>query len=90
MPKNLTCCYRDILIKAGLRHIRFHDLRHTHATIMLSQNVHPMIVSERLGHSAISITLDTYSHVLPNMQADAVRQFDDAFGTALNKKSGED
>ncbi|MNB79187.1 Transposase [compost metagenome] len=48
--------------------IRFHDLRHTHATILLKKGVHPKIVQERLGHSSITVTMDTYSHVLPNMQ----------------------
>lgn len=48
--------------------IRFHDLRHTHATILLKKGVHPKIVQERLGHSSIQVTLDTYSHVLPNLQ----------------------
>lgn len=48
--------------------IRFHDLRHTHATILLKNGAHPKIVQERLGHSSITVTLDTYSHVLPNMQ----------------------
>ena len=48
--------------------LRFHDLRHSHATQMLSNNVHPKIASERLGHSKVSITLDLYSHVIPGMQ----------------------
>jgi integrase len=48
--------------------IRFHDLRHTHATLLLKKGVHPKIVQERLGHSSITMTLDTYSHVLPNLQ----------------------
>jgi integrase len=56
---------------AGVRRIRFHDLRHTHATHALQAGVHPKIVSERLGHSSITITLDTYSHVLPSMQREA-------------------
>jgi integrase len=51
--------------------IRFHDLRHTHATLMLGAGVHPKVVQERLGHTSIQITLDTYSHVMPGMQADA-------------------
>lgn len=54
-----------------LPRIRFHDLRHTSATIALSANVNPKVVSDRLGHSTISITMDTYSHVLPGLQADA-------------------
>jgi integrase len=59
--------------------MRFHDLRHSHATMLLLQGVHPKIVSERLGHASIGITLDTYSHVLPNMQTDAVAAFDALF-----------
>jgi integrase len=56
---------------AGVRPIRFHDLRHTHATHALQAGVHPKIVSERLGHSTVTITLDTYSHVLPGLQREA-------------------
>jgi integrase len=56
---------------AGVRRIRLHDLRHTHATHALQAGVHPKVVSERLGHSTITITLDTYSHVLPSMQREA-------------------
>lgn len=65
--------------KAGLPQIRFHDLRHTHATLLLQQGVHPKIVSERLGHSTVSITLDTYSHVIPTMQKEAAEMFDALF-----------
>ncbi|MFM7101017.1 MAG: site-specific integrase, partial [Verrucomicrobiota bacterium] len=61
----------------GLSRIRFHDLRHTSATLLLAQGVHPKVVQERLGHSQISVTLDTYSHVLPTMQAEAAGKFDD-------------
>ena len=57
--------------RAGVRRIRFHDLRHTHATHALQLGIHPKIVSERLGHSSITVTLDTYSHVLPSMQQEA-------------------
>ncbi len=57
--------------------MRFHDLRHAHATLMLQQGTHPKIVSERLGHSTIAITLDTYSHVLPGLQREAADAFDD-------------
>lgn len=59
--------------------ISFHDLRHTHATLMLESGVHPKVVQERLGHSTISTTLDTYSHAVPNLQSDAVDQFATAF-----------
>ena len=62
--------------------VRFHDLRHAHATLMLTQGVHPKVVSERLGHASIGITLDTYSHVLPSLQQEAAAAFDDLFGSA--------
>ena len=65
-----------LLDKAGLPHIRFHDLRHTAATLLLQQGVHPKVVSELLGHSSIGLTLDTYSHVIPDMQQQAVVAMD--------------
>ena len=68
----------SILKKANLPTIRFHDLRHTCATLLLSRNVNPKIVSEMLGHATVAITLDTYSHVLPNMQDGAARALEDA------------
>lgn len=70
----------------ALPRIRFHDLRHAHATHLLASGVHPKIASERLGHSKVGITLDTYSHVLPNMQANAVALVDEALTAALNKR----
>jgi integrase len=63
--------FDKMLERAGLPHIRFHDARHTAATLLLLQGVHPKVVSEMLGHAAIAITLDLYSHVLPDMQRDA-------------------
>ena len=68
--------------QAGLPGVRFHDLRHTHATLMLKQGVHPKIVSERLGHASINITLDTYSHVLPGLQEKAALAFEEALQPA--------
>jgi len=59
------------LAKAGLPNIRFHDLRHTCATLMPAQGVNPKIAQERLGHATIAQTMDTYSHVLPPMQEQA-------------------
>lgn len=67
----------NILKGAGLPPVRFHDLRHTHATLLLEQGVHPKVVSERLGHSSITVTMDIYSHVSQNMQAQVARQVDD-------------
>ena len=60
-----------------------HDARHTHTSLMLKQGVHPKIVQERLGHSTIAITLDTYSHVAPGLQEAAATRFDDVL---VNKK----
>lgn len=64
--------FHPLLMKAKLPQIRFHDLRHTAATLMLQLDVHPKVVQEMLGHSSISITLDTYSHAVPTMQMGAV------------------
>jgi integrase len=62
---------KPILERAGLPRIRFHDLRHTHATLLLVSGVNPKVVSERLGHASVEFTLKTYSHVLPTIQKDA-------------------
>ena len=70
---------RALLKEAGLPPIRFHDLRHSAATIMLSMGVHPKVVQELLGHSNISMTMDTYSHVLPSMQQEAMDRLNDLF-----------
>jgi integrase len=78
-PDTLSSGWYRFCRKQGLPHVRFHDLRHAHATLMLLQGVHPKVVSERLGHASIGITLDTYSHVLPSMQSEAVRAFDELF-----------
>ena len=75
-PGVVSHTFAKVLKKAGLPHIRFHDLRHSHATILLKGGVHPKIVSERLGHASIGITLDTYSHVLPGLQERAAEHFD--------------
>ncbi len=71
--------WKPLLKRAGLpSSVRFHDLRHTCATLLLSRYVNPKIVSEMLGHASVGITLDTYSHLLPNMQQDAARAMEDA------------
>jgi integrase len=81
-PDSLSSAWRRLLRKHNLPPVRFHDLRHAHATLMLLQGVHPKIVSERLGHASVGITLDTYSHVLPSMQSQAVEAFDRLFPAA--------
>src|ERR1700726_1600593 len=73
--------------KTQLAQLRFHDLRHAHATHMLANGVHPKVASERLGHSKIGITLDLYSHVLPGMEADAAERVDVALQAAINRRT---
>lgn len=85
-PRSLTHEWVRVLGKTSLPRIRFHDLRHTHASQMLSAGVHPKIASERLGHSTIGITLDLYSHVMPGMQADAAEQVDAALQAAISSE----
>ena len=72
--------YSADLFRAGIPQVRFHDLRHTAATLLLSENVHPKVVQETLGHSTIAVTLDMYSHVSPDMQAEAAAAMDRIFG----------
>ena len=81
-PDTMSSRWNRFLKRSGLPDIRFHDLRHGHATLMLLQGVHPKVVSERLGHASVGITLDTYSHVLPSMQTEAALAFDQLFGAA--------
>ncbi|MGG1617794.1 tyrosine-type recombinase/integrase [Paenibacillus sp. NRS-1782] len=81
-PTTLTRLMQRTIKELELPHIRFHDLRHTAASLMLSIGVHPKVVSEILGHSSVSITLDTYSHLLMNMQSDATQ----GLSSLLSKK----
>ncbi len=74
---NLVEHFKDYLKLANLPDIRFHDLRHTAASLMLLKGIHPKVVQERLGHSDIGITLNLYSHVLPGMQEDAAEKLDE-------------
>ena len=77
-PDTITHAFRKAVKKLGLSNTRFHDLRHTHATLMLKQGIHPKIVSERLGHASVNVTLNTYSHVLPGLQEAAAAVFEEA------------
>ena len=77
-PNKVLERFKTLLKRAGLPHMRFHDLRHSAATILLTMRVHPKIVQELLGHNQISMTMDIYSHVLPTMQGAAMSQLNDA------------
>jgi integrase len=82
---NITQVYKRVLKNAELRtSLRLYDLRHSHATLLLKAGVHAKVVSERLGHSTIALTLDVYSHVLPSMQAEAAAHLE----TMLYRKNG--
>jgi integrase len=87
-PQSLTHAWHRFLVGNKLPRVRFHDLRHSHATHLLGSGVHPKIASERLGHATVGLTLDTYSHVIPGMQEDAVARIDAAFAGAVLKTIG--
>jgi integrase len=74
-PHAISQAFERIARRAGVPAIRLHDLRHTHATLLIAAGVPVKIVSERLGHATPSFAIDTYQHVLPGMQADAARVF---------------
>jgi integrase len=78
-PRNLVRHFKGLLQRAGLPDIRFHDLRHSCATVLISQGVHPRIVMEIMGHSQISVTMNTYGHVLPETQREAARLLDQVY-----------
>jgi len=87
-PRTITHQWHLLLAKhKALPPIRFHDLRHAHATHMLSSGVHPKIASERLGHSKVGITMDLYSHVMPGMQEDAAARVDRDLEDVINKRT---
>jgi integrase len=88
-PDSITQDWFRKLEATSLPRIRFHDLRHAHATHMLANGVNPKVASERLGHSKVGITLDLYSHVLPGMQEDAAERVDAALQAAIKRRSQE-
>lgn len=88
LGSNLSRAFRLIRDRLDIEKIRFHDLRHTHASLLFAEKEHPKVVQERLGHSSIEITMDTYSHMLPNMQEEAARKLDERFGKKDDKKGG--
>src|SRR5262249_47253878 len=88
-PRSLTHEFTRLICRIkDLPRVRFHDLRHSHATQLLVAALHPTVVSERLGHSTVTITLDLYSHVSETMQGDAAAKLDVAFGSAITAAAG--
>ncbi len=90
MHRNVFREFKRLLLKANLPDIRFHDLRHTNATLMLGQGVHPKVVQERLGHSQVGITLNTYSHVLPGLGREAIERLGATLQDGGEEAEGED
>jgi len=76
-PNSVSRAWAMLAVKAKVKVIRFHDARHSHASIMLQKGISPKIIQERLGHSSIAVTMDIYSHVTPGMQTDAAARFDE-------------
>lgn len=76
-PDGVSDQFNRLLRKTEVRTITFHDLRHTHATLLLLAGVHPKVVSDRLGHHSVSLTLDLYSHVIPSLDQDAAKKLDE-------------
>ncbi len=80
-PQVLSDCFEKLVKRSGLPRIRFHDLRHTHATLLLKARIPIKVVSERLGHSTPGFTMASYQHVLPGMQAEAAMTFAELLAT---------
>ncbi len=88
-PDSFTSAFAALIRRSDVPRIRFHDLRHSHASQLLRQGVHPKIVSERLGHSTVAITLDTYSHVLPGLQRDVALKLNGALREAIEREKSK-
>jgi integrase len=82
-PDSLSRDWYRLAQRIGLPVLRLHDLRHAYATRLLEASVHPKIVSEALGHSSVSFTMDTYQHLMPTMQDAATRGIEEALGATL-------
>jgi integrase len=88
-PRSLTHQFTCVMNRMkGLPRVRFHDLRHSHATQLLLSGVHPKVAQERLGHSTITTTLDLYSHVTDTMQSEAAERLDAVFRSAITRRDG--
>jgi site-specific recombinase XerD len=86
---NLRTEFKALLQKAGLPDIRFHDLRHSVAPLLLEIGTHPKIVQEFLGHENIGMTMDIYSHVMPTMQKEAMAKLNALLGGSKQKDAGD-
>jgi integrase len=85
-PGVLTHNFSRIVIRAGLSNVRFHDLRHTFASLMLLRGAKPKVISEALGHSSVAFTMDVYSHIIDGMQSDAMALLDEVLPEGVSQK----
>ena len=76
-PSTVSHTFGKVVRRAGIKNVRFHDHRHAHASLMLRTGASPKVISERLGHSSIAITMDIYSHVMPGLQEEAAIRFEE-------------
>jgi len=85
-PGVLSHEFADIVKRSGLEHLRFHDLRHTFASLMLLRGAKPKVISEALGHASVAFTMDTYSHIIEGMQEDAMALLDEVIPSGVGRK----
>ena len=83
-PSVLSHSFGRIAKRAGLEKVRFHDLRHTFASLMLQRGAKPKVISEALGHASVAFTLDVYSHIIEGMQSEAMALLDDVLPAGIN------
>ncbi len=81
LPDTVSHCFRKLMRELGIQDVRFHDLRHTHATMMLKLNVNAKIIQARLGHSSYQVTMDIYAHLMSDSQIGAIQAFEDHFNS---------
>ena len=86
-PCVLTHNFSRLCKRAVLAHVRFHDLRHTHASLMLLRGAKPKVISEALGHASVAFTMDVYSHIIEGMQSDAMALLDEVLPVGKNRVS---
>lgn len=89
-PSVLSHDFARIVKRAGLEHLRFHDLRHTFASLMLLRGAKPKVISEALGHASVAFTMDTYSHIIEGMQEDAMALLDEVLPVGVSRKNNAD
>jgi integrase len=85
-PSTLSHNFAKIVKRAWLRRVRFHDLRHTFASLMLLRGAKPKVISEALGHASVAFTMDVYSHIIDGRQEDAMALLDEVLPTGVSQK----